>query len=289
MDLTSRIERALTAALMPNEAAPCPPKLANALHAAVFPGGHRIRPKLCLSVAMACGDRDPEAADAAAAAIELMHCASLVHDDLPCFDDANLRRGTPSIHVAFGEPIAVLVGDTLIVSAFETIARGLARAPHRIGAMIRLIGAASGAPHGICAGQAWESETSIPLEAYHRAKTGSLFAAATGAGALASGVDPTEWSKLGDKIGRAYQIADDIRDVADTAAAFGKPTGQDAARGRPSAARELGLRGAVKALGEMTAEIIAMVPDCPGRAHLQAAIRVETARFLPEELALLAA
>ncbi len=286
MDVTGRIERALTAALMPNEAAPCPPKLANALHAAVFPGGHRIRPKLCISVAMACGDRDPDAADAAAAAIEMLHCASLVHDDLPCFDDANLRRGLPSIHVAFGEPIAVLVGDTLIVSAFETIARGLARAPHRIGGMIGLIAAATGAPHGICAGQAWESEETIPLEAYHRSKTGSLFAAATAAGALSSGADPAAWAPLGDKIGRAYQIADDIRDVVDTDASFGKPTGQDAAHGRPSAAREMGVRGAVRALATMTDDIIAMVPACPGQAHLQAAIRAETKRFLPEGLAL---
>jgi geranylgeranyl diphosphate synthase, type II len=289
MDVIGRIERALTGALMPTEASPCPPKLANALHAAVFPGGHRIRPKLCISVAMACGDRDPAAADAAAAAIELLHCASLVHDDLPCFDDANLRRGLPSIHVAFGEPIAVLVGDTLIVNAFETIARGMTKAPHRIARMIRLIGEATGAPHGICAGQAWESETNIPLEAYHRAKTGSLFAAATGAGALAAGADPALWFGLGDKIGRAYQIADDIRDVADTADSFGKPIGQDAARGRPSAARELGIKGAVRALAALTETIIASVPDCPGQEHFRAAIRAETKRFLPEELALMAA
>jgi geranylgeranyl diphosphate synthase, type II len=289
MDVMGRIERALTGALMPSEASPCPPKLANALHAAVFPAGHRLRPKLAISCALACGDRDPDAADAAAAAIELLHCASLVHDDLPCFDDANLRRGLPTIHVAFGEPIAVLVGDTLIVTAFETIANGMRKAPHRIGAMIRLVAQATGAPNGICAGQAWESETNIPLVAYHRAKTGSLFAAATAAGALASGADPAPWFGLGDKIGRAYQIADDIRDVADSAAAMGKPSGQDDARGRPSAARELGLKGAVMALAQLTEEIVACVPVCPGQVHLQAAIRAETKRFLPEELALIAA
>jgi geranylgeranyl diphosphate synthase, type II len=289
MDITGRIERALTTALMATEASPCPPTLANALHAAVFPGGHRIRPKLCISVALACGDRDPQAADAAAAAIELLHCGSLVHDDLPCFDDANLRRGLPSIHVAFGEPIAVLVGDTLIVSAFETIARGLVKAPHRIGPMIRLIGSATGAPHGICAGQAWESETTVPLSAYHRAKTGSLFAAATAAGALASGAKPEGWRSVGEKIGEAYQIADDIRDAVDTASAMGKPAGQDEALNRPSAVRELGVKGAVRLLKEITEEIITDVPDCPGRDHFQLAIRAETKRFLPAEIALLAA
>jgi geranylgeranyl diphosphate synthase, type II len=289
MDVTGRIERALTTALMATEASPCPPKLANALHAAVFPGGHRIRPKLCISVALACGDRDPAAADSAAAAIEMLHCASLVHDDLPCFDDANLRRGLPSIHVAFGEPIAVLVGDTLIVTAFETVARGLAKAPHRIGPMIRLIGAATGAPHGICAGQAWESETTVPLSAYHRAKTGALFAAATAAGALAAGAKPEAWHAVGEKIGGAYQTADDIRDAHDTATAMGKPAGQDAALGRPSAVRELGLKGAVGLLRDMTEEIIDSVPDCPGRDHFRMAIRAETKRFLPAEIALLAA
>ena len=100
-----------------------PPLLASALRYAVFPGGHRIRPQLCLAVARACGDERSRSADAAAAAIELLHCASLVHDDLPCFDDADMRRGKPSVHAQFGEPIAVLAGDALIVLAFETLAR----------------------------------------------------------------------------------------------------------------------------------------------------------------------
>lgn len=124
MDANRRIEQALDAAIAHLEAPGAPPRLAEALRYAVFPGGHRIRPRLCLSVARACGDDDPGASDAAAAAIELIHCASLIHDDLPCFDDAPLRRGQPSVHAAYGEPLAVLAGDALIVSAFETLARG---------------------------------------------------------------------------------------------------------------------------------------------------------------------
>ncbi|WP_284247035.1 polyprenyl synthetase family protein, partial [Methylobacterium haplocladii] len=120
MDAGRRIETALDAAVAHLEAPGAPPRLAEALRYAVFPGGHRIRPRLCLSVARACGDDDPAAADAAAAAIELLHCASLVHDDLPCFDDAPMRRQKASVHVAFGEPLAVLTGDALIVAAFET-------------------------------------------------------------------------------------------------------------------------------------------------------------------------
>ena len=106
-----------------------PPLLAAAMRHAVFPGGARIRPQLCLAVARACGDAHPALADAAAAAIELLHCASLVHDDLPCFDDAATRRGQPSVHAAYGERLAVLAGDALIVLAFQTLAAA-ARAGH---------------------------------------------------------------------------------------------------------------------------------------------------------------
>src|SRR5271166_5032627 len=124
MDAIARIERALGAALAGTGAAGGPPLLAAAMHHAVFPRGARLRARLCLAVAAACGEDDPASSDAAAASIELLHCASLVHDDLPCFDDAATRRGRPSVHAAFGEPLAVLAGDALIVLAFQTIARG---------------------------------------------------------------------------------------------------------------------------------------------------------------------
>ena len=113
MDLSPRIEQALLAALASAEAPGCPPRLAAAMRHAVFPGGARIRPKLCLAVAMACGDAHPRLADAAAAAIELLHCASLVHDDLPCFDNAAMRRGIPSVQAQFGDRLAVLAGEAL--------------------------------------------------------------------------------------------------------------------------------------------------------------------------------
>src|ERR1700733_7820463 len=115
---------------------------------AVFPRGARIRPRLCLAVAAACGEDDPAAADGAAAAIELMHCASLVHDDLPCFDNANTRRGRPSVHRAYGEPLAVLAGDALIVLAFQTIAWGAARSPARLAALVLAMASATGMPSG---------------------------------------------------------------------------------------------------------------------------------------------
>ena len=100
----------------------------------------------------ACGDDDPALADAAAAAIELLHCASLVHDDLPCFDDAGTRRGKPSVHRAFGEQLAVLAGDALIVLAFQAIARAATASPERLPALLLIVGNSVGVPNGIVAG-----------------------------------------------------------------------------------------------------------------------------------------
>ena len=109
-----------------------PQLLQEAMHYSVFPGGARIRPQLCLAVASACGDDDPALSNAAASAIELLHCASLVHDDLPCFDDAESRRGRPSVHTAYGERIAVLAGDALIVLAFQCLASSGTRSIFRL-------------------------------------------------------------------------------------------------------------------------------------------------------------
>src|SRR5262245_7582368 len=103
MDAIGRLERALSDALLLADGPDAPPRLAAAMRYAVFPGGARVRPKLCLAVAAACGDDAPALADSAAVAIELLHCASLVHDDLPCFDNASTRRGKPSVHQAYGE------------------------------------------------------------------------------------------------------------------------------------------------------------------------------------------
>ncbi len=284
MDLGMRIEKALDVALAKAEGTDCPPKLAAALRYAVFPAGHRIRPRLVVAVSEACGGGDPDAADAAAAAIEFLHCASLIHDDLPCFDNADERRGKASVHKAFGEPVAVLAGDALIVLAFETLARGVLADPLKLGGLIRLAGQAVGAPGGICAGQAWESEATVSIAAYHRAKTASLFAGATAAGALAAGAEPLQWRDLGERLGEAYQVADDISDVAASPEEIGKPCGRDVALGRPNAARELGLDGAIALLERTIVEAIAAVPPCPGQAQLRAAILLETKRFLPAGL-----
>lgn len=256
-----RIERALRAALDVS-CAGAPPRLSAALRHAVLPGGARIRPRLCLAVSAACGDSQPGLADAAAAAVELIHCASLVHDDLPCFDNASMRRGQPSVHRAFDEPLAVLVGDALIVAAFESTARAGVAAPERLGRLIEVIARGVASPHGIVAGQAWESEPHIPVITYRRAKTAALFEAAAAAGAVAAGEDPAAWRAFGERMGEAYQVADDIHDVSGDEASLGKPIGRDAALGRPNAARDLGVGGSRQLLEQLVREALDEMPSC---------------------------
>ncbi|MEM9735235.1 MAG: polyprenyl synthetase family protein [Pseudomonadota bacterium] len=280
-DPKSRIDLAIGAALARAERKPAPPKLASALRYAVLPGGARVRPLLCLSVAMACGDDRPALADAGAAALEFIHCASLVHDDLPCFDDAGTRRGKPSVHAAYSEPLAVLAGDSLIILAFETLALTAREDAARAAGLSLALAEATGSPHGICAGQGWESEAEVDLAAYHRAKTGALFIAATQMGAVAAGQDPAEWFELGHRIGEAYQVADDLRDAVLDEAELGKPAGQDAIHDRPNAVREYGVKGAVEKLHDGLAAAIASIPACPGEAALCALVRQQADRLTP--------
>ena len=284
MESMARIELALNAAVASGEGSGCPPKLAAAVRHAVFPGGARIRPQLCLAVARACGDDDPALADAAAVAIELLHCASLVHDDLPCFDDATTRRGQASVHSAFGERLAVLAGDALIVHAFQTLALAGGRSPQRLGTLLATLGRGVGMPMGIVAGQAWECEPKVALRDYQRAKTGALFAAATMAGAEAAGAASEPWRALGEWLGEAYQVADDIRDVAADPQWLGKPTGRDVALGRPSAASAKGLTGALRHFDRLVACAVEAVPVCRGAAGLRALVRMEAERLVPKAM-----
>jgi geranylgeranyl diphosphate synthase type II len=284
MDATTRIERALGSAVARAGGPGCPPRLAAAVHHAVFPKGSRVRPRLCLAVAGACGAENTEIVDGAAAAIELLHCASLVHDDLPCFDNAATRRGRPSVHAAFGEPLAVLAGDALIALAFETVARTAVASPAAMTGLILTVGRAAGMPYGIAAGQAWECEPRIDLAHYHRAKTGALFIAAAAAGAIAAGAEADPWRDFADRLGQAYQVADDIRDAAGSAEELGKPVHQDSALGRPSAVIRLGIAGAVSWLEELVADAIAAIPPCQAVGELRGMIAAEATRLLPKEL-----
>jgi len=210
--------------------------LAAAMRHAMFPGGKRLRPLLALLGCAATGGTRDRALRPAAA-LELLHTYSLVHDDLPCMDDDDLRRGRPTVHRAFDEATAVLAGDALLTLAFEVAAEGGSEA-------VRVLARAAGA-RGMVAGQqadmaAERGRASLSLETVrwiHDHKTGALLRAAVEVGALAGGGDLAALPVLrefGGLVGRAFQIADDCLDVESTPARLGKNTGQDAAAGKLS-------------------------------------------------------
>ena len=282
MGINTRIETAITHAIKLGQGrGAVPARLASALDYATAPGGARIRPTILMSVALACGDDQPALSNAAASALELIHCASLVHDDLPCFDDADTRRGKPSVHRAYSEPLAVLTGDSLIILAFEILARQSTVAPDRVAQLILTLAQRSGMPGGICAGQGWESEAEIDLSAYHQAKTGALFIAATQMGAVAAGQDAEPWFELGARIGEAFQVADDLRDALYDAETLGKPAGQDDLHGRPNAVTLLGVQGAISRLKDILGGAIASIPSCRGEAQLAAMVKTYAERLTP--------
>lgn len=282
MPVSQRIDSAVTRALALTQGGQAPRQLAEALSYACLPGGARIRPTILVSVAMACGDDKPEVANAAAAALELIHCASLVHDDLPCFDDADLRRGKPSVHRAYSQPLAVLTGDSLIILAFEVLARASVFDEGRAAKLVLSLAKRTGMPNGICAGQGWESEPQVDLAAYHRSKTAALFIAATEMGAIASGHDAEAWHDLGALIGEAFQVADDLRDAVLDEETLGKPVGQDDLHGRPNAVAAYGVDGAVSRLKDILAGAIASIPSCPGEAALAKMVRLQAEAIMPK-------
>ena len=285
MDTDSHLDAALRLSLGELTCHPCPPQLSRALVSAVLPGGGRVRPSLVLAVTRALSPDDAEAWElslAGAVAVEFLHCGSLVHDDLPCFDDAPVRRGRPSVQASFGENLAVLTGDALIVAAFQVLARQVT-IPRRgalAGRMLTALGQAAGVPCGIAAGQAWESEPVIDLKEYHDSKTAALFEASVSLGALAAGAEPAPWRAVGWRLGEAYQLADDLADASDRVGRLGKPVGQDARHGRPNAAHELGLAGATARLRGALAGACEAVPACGARADLQEKIRAIGGRLL---------
>jgi geranylgeranyl diphosphate synthase type II len=238
------VEDWLTRVLPPRDLPPT--RLHAAMYDAVFPGGRRARPLLCMLVAQRYGQAEDEMVSRMAAAVELVHCASLVQDDLPCFDDADTRRGRPACHVVYGQPAAILVGDALLTLAFETLAGAPPRRAHTAFRLLGLLTAAAGSQHGIIGGQALELEPGVEVTQYHRQKTAALFRAAAAGAAVACNAegDVARWARVGELIGCALQLRDDLDDVEGVPADIGKPAGRDHALGRPNAALSRGVDGA---------------------------------------------
>ena len=284
MSLLKRAEAALQSHFQTAAGVGAPPRLQAAMQHAVFSGGARIRPQLCMAVATACGDDAPELTNAAAVALELMHCASLVHDDMPAFDNADVRRGRPTVHKAFSEPLALLAGDGLIVMAYQVLLQAGRQHPERLIMLMDNLSRGVGLPAGIVAGQAWECETAADLAQYQRSKTGALFVSATCAGAIASGRACEPWAPLGAFLGEAYQVADDIRDVLGDVASLGKPVGQDTLNDRPSSAQAMGLEGAIAHFDALIKQAGDAIPDCTHRDMLGQLVLMESERLVPKSM-----
>ena len=228
-----------------------PATLHGAMRYTVFGGGKRLRPALVYAGGRLAAVK-PDALDPAAAAVELIHAYSLVHDDLPVMDDDDLRHGQPTVHVRFGEATAVLVGDALQALAFEMIA-SQAR-PNVAQRWTQLLATAAGAA-GMVGGQVLdlaaeareEPLSSTDLEAMHRRKTGALIRASVMLGAAAGALRNEELEAVdafARDIGLAFQIHDDVLDVVGTTEDLGKPQGSDERQGKTTYVTLLGLAGA---------------------------------------------
>lgn len=221
-----------------------PARLHEAMRYSVLGGGKRLRPLLAYAAAE-CFGGDAASADASAAALEIIHAYSLIHDDLPAMDNDDLRRGKPTCHIAFGEATAILAGDALQALAFEVLAQnGQTRSEAATQlTMLRTLATACGA-HGMAGGQAFDLDavgqklSPIELERMHAYKTGALIRAAVVLGALASGNADAQklqtMHEVGARIGLAFQIRDDILDIEGATEIIGKRQGADVALDKPT-------------------------------------------------------
>ena len=257
-NVQTRMEHVLDAALPPSEIAP--QRLHEAMRYAVLRGGKRVRALLAFAAGELCQAK-PQAVEAAAAAVELIHAYSLVHDDLPCMDDDDLRRGKPSCHKQFDDATALLVGDALQSLAFRLLAEpGLVADSARQLEMIHLLAVASGS-RGMAGGQAIDlasvgrSLSQAELEYMHIHKTGALIRAAALLGAHAAPVANEQRlhaiDQYAQSIGLAFQVVDDILDAEADTATLGKTAGKDAGANKPTYVTILGLARAKELAREL--------------------------------------
>ena len=288
----ARLEAALADTALPGERLR-PARLMAAMRHGALGGGKRLRPFLVIESAALFGV-SAEAAVTAAAAVECIHCYSLVHDDLPAMDDDDLRRGRPTVHRAYDEATAILAGDGLLTLAFDLLSGADAHADPAV--RIALVGALARAAGigGMVGGQmldlAAEGRFSdgapLPLDEaairdLQAMKTGALLAVSVEAGALVGGADAGARAALlayGRALGAAFQIADDLLDVEGTAEEVGKKVGKDAAAGKATLVSRLGLPGARVLLARLVGEAEAALAPFGARG----AVLAEAARFVAD-------
>lgn len=232
-----------------------PDRLRDSMRYSLDAGGKRIRPALIYAVLDAFSI-DRSKGDATAAALEMIHTYSLIHDDLPAMDDDDLRRGRPTNHIAFDEATAILAGDALLTNAFSCLLETQASPEVKL-ALVERLAAAAGAS-GMVGGQLDDMlgerggiNDVAELESIHRRKTGALLVFAVEAGGLLAAVSPTDLEHLhqyGRHLGIAFQIQDDILDVTGDAKKIGKPVGSDEENEKATYPKLLGLEGAKRAL-----------------------------------------
>lgn len=242
-------------------------EVVEAMRYSISNGGKRLRPVLCLEFAKACGADRYDALDFACA-VEFVHTYSLIHDDLPCMDDDDMRRGKPSCHKQFGEAVALLAGDALLTQAFQIIS-GSSLDDSKIASACALLAQNSGVS-GMVGGQVidlkYESQTPDMKQilAVHRLKTGALIAAACLLGCIAAGADENKIaaaSAYAYNLGVAFQIKDDILDVTASTDELGKPAGSDAQNNKTTYVTLRGVENAQNDVEKLTESAVARLDE----------------------------
>ena len=274
-DYTARIEKVLDRWLPPADKRP--ERLHSAMRYAVLGGGKRMRPLLIYATGETLGV-PAERLDAPAAAVEIIHAYSLIHDDLPALDNDDLRRGKPTCHKKFGDAIAILAGDALLTLAFETVSTTPVP-PSQCVAMVKEVASAAGTINGMVGGQVADLEAERQriepemLEYIHRSKTAALIRASVTAGALCAGAGPDDVARLrrfGETIGWAFQVTDDILDVEESSAALGKTAGKDIAQQKATYPAIHGLQRSHEIANDLAAKAIAeLAPYREGASRLR--------------------
>jgi geranylgeranyl diphosphate synthase type II len=270
--------------LVPSETTP-PEQLHRAMRYSLLAGGKRLRPSLTLAAGEALG-ADTDDLMPAACAIEMIHTYSLIHDDLPAMDNDDLRRGRPTCHKAFGEAVAILAGDALLTQAFRVLS---ADAPHRDAErqvrVIREIATAAGSVDALIGGQIADIEgegknvDASTLEYIHRSKTGAMITSSVVVGGIIAGASEEQIDKLrgyGERIGLAFQIADDILDVTSTSEQLGKTPGKDQAANKATYPAIHGIDASTARARQLVDEAVRIAADL----NLKTRVLEDLARFI---------